>query len=142
TNRSITFPGEVGQEIEALEGVDQVQLVRDARVLYKKTPVMVVSVETAKLVTKVKRTPLAGDVDKMHQLTAAGQGVIISDGFSANKHVNLGDAIEIPTLTGILVLLVVGIVETIPTFKEPSLSIEVSMSKIGTIRPSILPVFT
>ncbi len=76
TNRSMTFPAEVGHEIEAVDGVDQVQLVRDARVLYRNTPVMVVAVEIGELLSKVKRTPIAGNVDEMNRLTELGQGII------------------------------------------------------------------
>jgi putative ABC transport system permease protein len=110
TNRSMTFPAEVSHDIEAVDGVDQVQLVRDARILYKNTPVMVVAVETAKLITKVKRTPLAGDITRMYELTAAGKGIIVSDGFSANQHVTVGDTVEIPTPSGMLSLPVTGVV--------------------------------
>jgi putative ABC transport system permease protein len=46
----------------------------------------------------------------MHQLAAAGKGVIVSDGFSSIQHVNLGDIVEIPTPSGILTLPVVGII--------------------------------
>jgi putative ABC transport system permease protein len=110
TNRSMTFPAEVGGDIESVEGVDQVQLVRDARVLYRNTPVMVVSVEAAKLITKVKRKAIAGDINRMHELTAAGKGMIISDGFSSMQHVGVSDVVEIPTPSGILKLPVTGIV--------------------------------
>jgi putative ABC transport system permease protein len=110
TNRSLTFPAEIGAEIEKVDGVDQVQLVRDARVIYNGTPTMVVSVETAKLVTKVKRTPLAGNADEMNRLTAAGQGVIVSDGFSALQNVSVGDVINIPSPSGVISLPVAGVV--------------------------------
>ncbi len=110
TNRSITFPAEVGQTIESVEGVDQVQLVRDARVIYGGTPIMVVSVETEKLLSKVKRVPLAGNSKEMHALTAAGKGAIISDGFSSMRHVTLGDMLDIPTPSGLLKLPVAGVI--------------------------------
>ena len=110
TNRSLTFPAEVGKQIEAVDGVDQVQLVRDARVLFKGTPIMVVSVEAEKLLTKVKRVPIAGDLKEMHLLTATGKGTIVSDGFSALQKVTVGDIVEIPTPSGMLKLPVVGVV--------------------------------
>jgi putative ABC transport system permease protein len=110
TNRSITFPAELGPEIESVEGIDQVQLVRNARVPYKGTPVMVVSVETDKLLSKVHRVPIAGDPSDMQLRTAAGQAMIVSDGFASMQHVNVGDEVEIPTPSGILKLPVAGIV--------------------------------
>jgi len=110
TSRAITMPGDVGSEIEEVDGVDQVQLVRNARVLYKGTPVMVISVETEKLLQKVRRIPVAGNLDEMHRLTGEGKGMIASDGFSSMRNVHLGDIVELPTPSGILKLPVVGII--------------------------------
>jgi putative ABC transport system permease protein len=110
TARSITFPGAVGDAISAVPGVDQVQLVRNARVVYRGFPVMVISVEAEKLATKIHRQPIAGNVEEMHRKTAAGRGLIVSDGFESNLGVRLGDMVELPTPRGILSLPVVGIV--------------------------------
>jgi putative ABC transport system permease protein len=110
TNRSLTFPADIGPEIERVQGVDQVQLVRDARVLYKGTPIMVVSVETSKLLTKVKRKPIAGDPKEMNRLTSSGQAVIVSDGFSALQKVSVGDVIEIPSPSGMVRLPIAGVI--------------------------------
>jgi len=110
TNRSMTFPAAVGEEIETVNGVDQVQLVRDARVTYRDTPIMLVSVEIDKLLSKVKRKPLAGDAVQMNTITAAGKGIIVSDGFSSNQKANVGDTIELPTPSGMLRLPVVGVI--------------------------------
>jgi len=110
TNRSVVFPAEVGPEIEAIEGVDQVQLVRDARVLYKGTPVMVVSIEVEKLMGKVKRNPIEGDPKQMNELTRRGEAMIVSDGFAALRKVRVGDIVEIPTPSGMLKLPVAGVI--------------------------------
>src|SRR5262249_46032530 len=91
TNRSITFPSEIGPDIESVDGVDQVQLVRDARVPYKGTPIMVVSVETEKLIKKVKRKPIAGSMEEMNRLTSEGKAMIVSDGFASMQNVKVGD---------------------------------------------------
>ena len=110
TNRSTTFPAEVGKEIEAVDGVDMVQLVRDARVIYKGTPVLLVSVENEKLLAKVRRKPLAGDPEQIREMTSSGRGLIVSDGFSALQHVTVGDLVEIPTPSGMLKLTVAGVI--------------------------------
>src|SRR5262249_28473454 len=91
TNRSMTFPSEIGPDIESVDGVDQVQLVRDARVPYKGTPIMVVSVETEKLIKKVKRKPIAGSMEEMNRLTSEGKAMIVSDGFASMQNVKVGD---------------------------------------------------
>ena len=49
TIRSITIPSSIGSLLESVEGVEQVQLVRSARVLYHGVPNLLVSVEAQKL---------------------------------------------------------------------------------------------
>jgi putative ABC transport system permease protein len=110
TSRSFTFPAEIGTLLESVPGVRSVQLVRSARVTYRNVPVMVVSIETEKLKTTVRRRPIAGDLDEMYRLTAEGKGLMISDAFQANHHLKLGDVIEVPTPKGVLSLPIVGIV--------------------------------
>jgi putative ABC transport system permease protein len=108
-NRSFTFPGEIGPAIERIEGVNQVQLVRSARVLFRDVPVTVVSVEVSKLARKVRRRPLAGNVNDMYRLAAEGRGALISDSFASLRGVAFGEMLELPTPNGILRLPVVGI---------------------------------
>jgi putative ABC transport system permease protein len=110
TVRTITFPAEIGPLIQEIEGVDQVQLVRSARILYQQIPVMIVSVETAKLVQKVRRVPIAGDYDEMNRLAAEGKGLIVSDSFAQIHDVKLGNVVALPTPSGILSLPIAGIV--------------------------------
>jgi putative ABC transport system permease protein len=110
TARAITFPSSVGDVIAAVPGVDQVQLVRNARVMYRGIPVMVISVESEKLAEKVKRKPIRGDLETMYALAAAGKGMIVSDGFESIQRLKLGDIVELPTPKGLLKLPVVGVV--------------------------------
>jgi putative ABC transport system permease protein len=110
TQRTTTFPQEIGPALEAIPGVRSVQLVRNARIMYGKLPVMVVSVESDKLKATVTRKPMAGNLDEMYRLTQEGKGMIISDAFQSNHQLQLGDIIELPTPSGILSLPVVGII--------------------------------
>ena len=103
-----TFPEDIGPIIEAVPGVRSVQLVRNARIMYKKVPVMVVSVES-EIEGNSARKPRGGR-DEMYRLTKEGKGTIISDAFQANHQLRLGDVIELPTPSGILPLPVVGII--------------------------------
>lgn len=108
--RTSTFPQEIGPALESVPGVRVVQLVRNARVMYRNLPVMVVAVEADKLKQTVDREPIAGNIDEMYQLASEGKGTIISDGFQSNHQLKLGDIIELPTPGGILRLPVAGIV--------------------------------
>jgi len=108
--RSLTFPEEISSTIEKTEGVDQVQLVRDARVTYRGVPVMVIAIETEKVASTVHRLPVQGSQDEMNRLTAAGKGVFISESFSTNLKTGMGDIVDLPTPSGVLKLPVVGII--------------------------------
>jgi putative ABC transport system permease protein len=108
--RTSTFPAELGPVIENVPGVKVVQLVRNARVMYRKIPVMVVAVEAEKLRGTVSTDPIAGDVSEMYTLASQGKGTIISDGFQSNHDLKLGDVIDLPSPNGILKLPVVGII--------------------------------
>src|SRR4029079_13112942 len=61
--RTIRFPPAMAGEIAALPGVERVQMVRDARVVFRKTPVMVVAVEVNSIAQTARRAPVAGDAD-------------------------------------------------------------------------------
>lgn len=109
-SRTSTFPEEIGPALEGVPGVKVVQLVRNARVMYRKIPVMVVAVEAEKLKGTVNRKPIAGDIKEMYRLASAGEGAIISDGFQTHHQLKLGDVIDLPTPDGIVKLSVAGVV--------------------------------
>jgi len=108
-SRAFAFPAEIGPQVESIEGVSQVQLVRSARVLFRQKPVTVFSIEVASLERTSPRPALAGDSKQMYRLAAAGQGVIVSDAFSRLQGVGYGEAVELPTPSGMLRLPVVGV---------------------------------
>ena len=110
SERTQTFPSEMGSVIESVEGVDQVQLVRDARVVYRQIPVMVISIESEKVAETVRRVPVAGTANEMNRLTAEGKGMIASDSFATIQKLKLGDIVELPTPSGLLSLPIAGII--------------------------------
>ena len=110
TARSLTFPGDLGSVIENIEGVDQVQVVRNARVTYRRIPVMVISIEAEKVGKTVHRVPIAGASDEMNRLTAEGKGMIVSGSFKSIHNLSLGDVVQLPAPSGLLSLPIVGII--------------------------------
>lgn len=110
TARSLTFPGDLGSVIENIEGVDQVQVVRNARVTYRRIPVMVISIEAEKVGKTVHRVPIAGAADEMNRLTAEGKGMIVSGSFTSIHNLSLGDVVQLPAPSGLLSLPIVGII--------------------------------
>jgi putative ABC transport system permease protein len=85
TARSATFPAELGAVIERVEGVEQVQLVRNARITFRRVPVLVMAIETAKAAGRSKQSVVAGDRHEMNRLTASGKGTIVSQSFAYNS---------------------------------------------------------
>ena len=108
--RSITFPREMGALIERVPGVGQVQLVRNARVMYRQAPVMVLAIEADKIAKTGHRVPVAGSSDEMNRLAAEGKGMIASDSFATIHSLHMGNIVELPTPSGVLKLPIAGIV--------------------------------
>jgi len=108
--RTIRFPKTMGPELEAIPGVERIQMVRDARIVFRETPVMVVAVEIESVAQTTRRAPLAGDRDDMYRRAAAGEGLIVSDNLAQLQRLSLGDVLEIPAPAGLIRLPIVGIV--------------------------------
>jgi putative ABC transport system permease protein len=108
--RTIRFPKEMGPELATVPGVERIQMVRDARIVFRETPVMVVAVEVESIAETAARPPVAGDPARMYQLTAAGEGLMISDNLAQLQKLSLGEVLEIAAPAGIIRLPVVGIV--------------------------------
>jgi putative ABC transport system permease protein len=108
--RTIRFPAEMAPEIAAIPGVERVQMVRNGRITFRKTPVMVVAVEVRSLAETARREPVAGNADEMYRKTAAGEGLMVSDNLAQLNDLALGEMLEVATPSGMLRLPIVGIV--------------------------------
>ena len=109
TQRSFRFPASMEAEIAAVPGVEEVQAVRSARILYHGVPVMLVALDVLKVSRRATLEPVAGDRATMYRRAAAGEGVLISDNFANLRKVKLGDSIDLLSPTGPLRLPVIGI---------------------------------
>jgi putative ABC transport system permease protein len=108
--RSMRFPASMGPEVAAIPGVRRVQMVRDARVMFRKTPVMVVSVEVNSMAETAQLPPVAGNADDMYRRASAGQGLIVADNLARLQHLKLGDMLEVPAPKGLIRLPIVGVI--------------------------------
>ena len=108
--RTIRFPPSMAGEVAAIPGVDRVQMVRDARIVFRKTPVMLVAVEVNSIAKTAQLPPVAGNPDEMYRKAAAGEGVMVSDNLAQLQHLSLGETMEIPAPNGMIRLPIVGIV--------------------------------
>ena len=108
--RSTRFPATMGPELTAIPGVRRVQMVRNARIQFRNTPVMVVAVEVASIAETVQRRPVAGNADEMYRQAAAGEGLMVADNFAQLQRLKLGDILEVPAPKGLVRLPIVGII--------------------------------
>jgi putative ABC transport system permease protein len=108
--RTFRFPASMAPEIASVPGVSKIQMVRDTRIIFRKTPIMLVSVELASVAQTARRTPVAGNADDMYRLAAAGKGLIVSDNLAQLQRLTLGEMLEIPAPAGVIRLPIVGIV--------------------------------
>ncbi len=111
TSRSFLFPAEVGPAIGRIDGVEGVESVRTPRVVFRGTPVMLISLEVADWAARTQHPAVEGRADEMYRLTAEGKGAILSQTLAGLKDLHRGDTIEIPAPTGTLRLPVVGIID-------------------------------
>jgi putative ABC transport system permease protein len=108
--RTYRFPSAMGAQLAAVPGVRRVQMVSDMRIIFRRTPIMVVAVEVASIAQTAQRKPIAGDADEMYRLAAAGRGLMVSDNLAQLQRLKLGDMLEIPAPAGIMRLPIVGII--------------------------------
>jgi putative ABC transport system permease protein len=108
--RTVRFPRTMGAEVAAVPGVERVQMVRDAHVVFRGTPVMIVAIEVASLAQTARRTPVSGNAAEMYRQTAAGEGLMVSDNLAQLQRLQLGDVLELPAPHGTIRLPIVGIV--------------------------------
>ncbi|HXI29102.1 MAG TPA: FtsX-like permease family protein [Vicinamibacterales bacterium] len=108
--RTIRFPPAMAPQLAAVPGVERVQMVRDGRIVFRKTPVMLVALETRSIQQTVGRQPVEGNAEEMYARTAAGEGVMVSDNLAKLQDLHTGQIIEIPSPTGLITLPIAGIV--------------------------------
>jgi len=110
TQRSFRFPASMEAQIASVPGIEEVQAVRSARILYGGVPVMLVAVDVKQVSRRATLSPVAGDATTMYDRVSAGEGVLISDNFANLRRVKVGDPIDLPSPSGPLRFPVIGVV--------------------------------
>ena len=109
TNRGFRFPSSMADGLRQIEGVGEVQPVRSARISFRGSPVLLVSLEIDGWMRRAWRPAVEGDTDTMYRETAAGRGVMISDNLAGLHGLHVGSVVELGTPAGLLRLPVAGI---------------------------------
>ncbi len=109
--RTVRFPATMAPELAAVPGIERIQLVRDARSVFRGTPMMIVAVDVESLSHTSPRPPVFGNAAEMYRLTAAGQGLMVSDNLAQLQNLKLGEILDIPAPNGVIHLPIAGIIE-------------------------------
>ena len=104
------FPADMGEQLASLSGVARVQTLRNSRITFRDTPVMVVAVEVTSIAQTAHLEPVDGRADEMYRKAAAGEGLMVSDNLALLQHLKLGEVLEIPAPFGTIRLPIVGVV--------------------------------
>jgi putative ABC transport system permease protein len=108
--RTIRFPKAMHAELAAVPGVERVQSVRDARIIFRKTPIMVVAVDVKSVSETARRRPVEGDEEDMYRRTAAGEALMVSDNLAQLQRLHAGDMLDVPAPYGAIRLPIAGVV--------------------------------
>jgi len=110
-SRSYRFPASMQPELERIPGIEEVQPVRNTRITYRNTPVLLISVDIARVAARTRaRRIIAGSFDEMNRLAGEGKGAIISENLAQLKSLGMGSQVELAAPSAALRLPVVGIV--------------------------------
>ena len=110
TSRGFRFPASVADGLRQIDGVAEVQPVRSARVNFRGSPVLLVSLGIDGWIRRAWRPAVEGDTDTMYREAASGRGFMISDNLAGLYDLHPGSVIELGTPAGMLRLPVVGTV--------------------------------
>lgn len=110
TGRDYRFPEAMTAGLAAVDGVAQVQRMRQSRVPFDQTIVLLMATDVAGLARTSPRVALQGEPGEMYRRTAAGEAVIVSENLASTSGLRVGDTIDLPAPDGPLRLPVAGVV--------------------------------
>lgn len=109
-DRTYRFPGTMTAELQAVDGVAEVQRQRMVRVPYKGDTIVLTGIEMADTIRRSPRHALEGRTDEMFSEAAAGRGVIVSENFASLYGSHRGDSITLSSPTGDIAMPIVGVI--------------------------------
>jgi putative ABC transport system permease protein len=110
TGRDYRFEDAMTAELASIEGIRQVQRMRQPRIDYAGTPLLLMATDVAKVAATSRRKAIEGDSEDMYRRTAAGDGLIASENFASLNHLHAGDTVELLTPSGPVRMPVAGVV--------------------------------
>jgi putative ABC transport system permease protein len=110
TTRSIRFPESMAAELAAVPGIAHVQMVRQTRVLFDGTPVMLMGLQFSSMAQTTSLKVADGDEREMLRIAGAGEGFLVSENLAEKRRLKLGDMLALPSPGGMLRMPIAGIV--------------------------------
>lgn len=110
-SRTYHFNEELAQRIGALSGVAQADNVRVRETSYKSDEIVVIARDMDSWFDSSPALLDEGDARRARELTARGEGFLISQNFASRYGIRIGDQLPLETPTGTLLRPVVGILE-------------------------------
>jgi putative ABC transport system permease protein len=108
--RNVRFPSTMSDELAALPGIETVQMVRQARVVFQQTPIMLLAVDLLSIERTARARVTDGNASDMVRAGAAGKGILVSDNFAQLRRLKVGDLLELPAPAGVIRLPIVGVI--------------------------------
>jgi len=109
---SFHFPAAMLPELRAINGIEEVEPVRNLKVNMSGHTVLLLSTDLRPFSARTRgRRVIAGDYDVMHRLASEGKGVVVSENFAELQKLKQGDLLRLTTAHGKLALPVTGIVK-------------------------------
>jgi putative ABC transport system permease protein len=108
--RSLRFPKTMTGELAAVPGVGRVQPVREARVVFRGRPVMLVAADMLSIPQTTRPRVLAGDPKTMFAAAAEGRSLLVSENLAELHRLRQGEMLDLPTPAGAIPLRIDGII--------------------------------
>jgi putative ABC transport system permease protein len=108
--RTLRFPATMTGELTAIPGMGVVQSVREARVVFRRAPVMLLALDVLSVQQTTRARVTAGDPDEMYRASAAGRALIVSENLAQLHRLRQGEPIELAAPGGVIRLPIAGII--------------------------------
>lgn len=110
-SRTYHFSEELAGRIGSLPGVDSADNVRVRETSYESDEIIIISRNMDIWFASSPDLLSEGDQTKARELTARGEGFLVSENFASRHNLHLGDKLSLETPTGTILFPIVGILE-------------------------------